>query len=1459
MNFKSCIVAFIVQLSLSPMVLYGLTSDFSVSIESPCVPALVVFHNESSQGAGIKYLWDFGKGAVTFSDAEVLYENYADAGTYTIRLKVIQGTDTVQSSQLITLVDGPSAAISAEPTSGCLPQVVQFSDNSSPGDAPITSWFWDYRNGDTRNGNPVFYSYNEAGTYNVYLNITDANGCSDYVEAFDLVSIFDLPKVEFSASDSFACDAPLEVDFTNLSSGYGTLDYHWDFGNGQTSDNYEGTTVYSDGTYDVSLTVTDQHECTDSLSKESYITVGTASGSIYATQGMITYNTDGALICPGNITLHTTLPALPDMIWEIDYSGTVSFFEDVAEVSFLVPDAGSIDIMLRYNEASGCGDTLFRTFRIDHIVADFIMDTLFTCQFPVDVSMTNTSEGATGYFWLFPDGSTSHQTNVDHTFDTDESYSTEYTHRLQNMYFPVTLVATNANSCSDTMIRYMVVSLPVARFMPDVTSGCIPLEVTFSDSSKSSQPISKWTYLIEGEETVLSTSDPFSHTFSSPGNFDVRLIIENEPGCTDTSYRVTIRAGQKVDPWFSVDPVTLCPNDVLHLYDESADQGLIDTWQYSSPDLFNTGSIHQPDTLITIHPAESGPRDVYLVVESNGCAGDTVIHDAFTLESPSGYFDEHVECDSPFAYTFTAFTGGADNISWRVDGVIVPGTDTMKYVFPATGDYLVQMILGNSSSGCSITRSKIIPVRDVSAAFYVKPLACKNEMVSLDATSSVDYIEHCYVEGFLWDFDDDTPLRRNYSVIQEHAFSDTGRYTINLIVTADNGCTDTAEYTIEVVQPAADFSADPISGCGPDLDVDFSFYSYASTIDNWEWQFGDGVTDTSGQIDETHAYHSTVSRTFIAVLSVEDIYGCINQQTIPVELNVPTADFHAVDNTICLGDPAQFIIGTPGIISYTWDYGDETGPTTSGTHLYTDPGIYSVSLDIVVEGCEATVTRTGYISVELADAGFIVDDSVFTCYPATVTFHYTGTSSSIAQGIWTFQTGIQHPGFSQSVQYTYTEPGTYTASLTIITNNGCSATSSHVITVTGPTAEYSFTPVFMCSGDTVHFHIDELNEVEDFLWVFGDGDTSHLQNPEHVYTARGELYPSLILIQGECEVNLSDLPLYVSTINADFEFQPEQDHYCINAPIYARNLSEDYNSSVWKIDDNQVSTSTHLNAAFEHVGENVITLEVYNTLGCSDTMEVSAMVLEPSEFNITGDTSICRGNEATLQVDGQSGWTIHWEPEAWITNPEAFEIAVSPDTTAFITAIVTDGNGCVGTDSVLLYLEEPPGVQRIPIRDTSIFIGESIPLLVDVDDEGSEYHWSPDYHISCRNCNDPIVFPYENTTYTCHVIAGCLDDVLEFPVEVIIDFYLELPTAFSPNGDGINDIYGMEYHNVEEVDFRIFNRWGDLMFFTADPDEGWDGRSDGKLQNPDTYAYIIRAKSIHGYEFERKGMFILLR
>jgi gliding motility-associated-like protein len=113
--------------------------------------------------------------------------------------------------------------------------------------------------------------------------------------------------------------------------------------------------------------------------------------------------------------------------------------------------------------------------------------------------------------------------------------------------------------------------------------------------------------------------------------------------------------------------------------------------------------------------------------------------------------------------------------------------------------------------------------------------------------------------------------------------------------------------------------------------------------------------------------------------------------------------------------------------------------------------------------------------------------------------------------------------------------------------------------------------------------------------------------------------------------------------------------------------------------------------------------------------------------------------------------------------------------------------------------------------------------------------------------------------YTVTINDDCYQFEKEFPVHVLVDYYLELPKAFTPNDDKENDIFYAETKNIAGFEFKIFNRWGELIYSSDKSDEGWDGTVDGKIQNTDTYVYHIHAVSEHGYTIEKKGTFLLLK
>jgi gliding motility-associated-like protein len=228
-------------------------------------------------------------------------------------------------------------------------------------------------------------------------------------------------------------------------------------------------------------------------------------------------------------------------------------------------------------------------------------------------------------------------------------------------------------------------------------------------------------------------------------------------------------------------------------------------------------------------------------------------------------------------------------------------------------------------------------------------------------------------------------------------------------------------------------------------------------------------------------------------------------------------------------------------------------------------------------------------------------------------------------------------------------------------------------------------------------------------------------------------------------------------------------------------------------------------------------------------------------------------------VNINSGKAIKWTPSSGLSNTSAFSTTARPTVSTTYTAQVTDAYGCTGIRKKTIMVNQPFDLSRSPLSDTLIYLGEKVQLIVLTTAGNVSYSWSPKNDISCLNCNDPWVAPTKTTTYTVETKNDCFDFTESFNIEVIRDFYLEAPSAFTPNGDSNNDLFRFEEKNVKNFDLKIFNRWGEIVFSTNDVNQGWDGNVNGHAQNIDTYVYSVKAETIHGYKFEKKGEFLLLK
>lgn len=252
---------------------------------------------------------------------------------------------------------------------------------------------------------------------------------------------------------------------------------------------------------------------------------------------------------------------------------------------------------------------------------------------------------------------------------------------------------------------------------------------------------------------------------------------------------------------------------------------------------------------------------------------------------------------------------------------------------------------------------------------------------------------------------------------------------------------------------------------------------------------------------------------------------------------------------------------------------------------------------------------------------------------------------------------------------------------------------------------------------------------------------------------------------------------------------------------------------------------------------------------CTGTALKIVTVVPPVIASITGN-NICEGENATLTASGGNNYI-------WSTTETTNPIIVAPVNTTTYTVIASVGT-CVDTATFILT------VTPLPIAtaksDTTISYGNNAILT---STGGGTYNWTPPTGLSCTGCANPIATPTATTQYCVTVmLAGCIDSAC---VTVTIDTKcgdngeLYVPNGFSPNGDGQNDVLYVRGGGVTGIFWVIYDRWGEKIFETTNPKQGWDGTYKGKQLDPAVFVYYLKVTCFSGEEIVQKGNVAIIK
>jgi gliding motility-associated-like protein len=276
-----------------------------------------------------------------------------------------------------------------------------------------------------------------------------------------------------------------------------------------------------------------------------------------------------------------------------------------------------------------------------------------------------------------------------------------------------------------------------------------------------------------------------------------------------------------------------------------------------------------------------------------------------------------------------------------------------------------------------------------------------------------------------------------------------------------------------------------------------------------------------------------------------------------------------------------------------------------------------------------------------------------------------------------------------------------------------------------------------------------------------------------------------------------------------------------------------------------------------YTGSAAVTLafNVFTKSGCKGTDSVNISI-DPGNFaNVSPvDTGVCPGN--TIKITASGGKDYVWSPSLYLVDSTASSITVKPVTDVSYTIHVVNANGCKDTisSSIQVY---PNGVINLP-DSVRIYPGDSYQM----DPQGNclYFSWFPPLGHTATNISNPVASPDVNTRYFINATTehGC---AARDSIDILVshESLLDIPNAFSP-GSAPNDVLKIIKRGQATLkSFKIFNRWGNLVFQTTDIEEGWDGRFKGSPQPMGVYIYYVEAFTNTGKRFYKQGNVTLIR
>ncbi len=1250
---------------------------------------------------------------------------FPGVGDYTVTLYDSSYCGIASREIIVHVINAPNANFTASADTICVGEQVIFTQLAAgPGQA--YRWNFGVNNSwvNVGNGNAT-YTYNSPGTYVVSNRIYFPGqhvSCADTASV--TVVVLPAPTINITANDLSNCDS-LTVNFNSIT--VGAITWQWNLGTQGTFTGPDPLPVFysTPGIYNVSLTSTGVNGCS---------ATDTEVVNVNATP-VPSFTVSSPCANSNAVFTNTTTTAAGNPITQTQWTFGDGATSNQTTPSHIYATEGAYTIGLSVSTPYCSANTLGAITVHPNPTASFTQDIVSGCQ-PLQVAFTNSSQGATSYSWNFNDGPLSTNTNETHVFGNNTIY---------NLPYNVVLTATNEFGCTNTQSSIAtVLGGAVANFeIGNNELGCSSAPVEFNNLSLGAIAYN-WSF---GDGDTSSIESP-SHAYANNSGFlwwyDVTLVAYSSGGCLDTA-TLALPIYPILDIQLPFTSLAGCSPFSAQMPAIGGVQGF--SWNFG--DGFTSSLIAPIHTYNNISDSVQ-QFNVSLIGESAfGCLDSTAFGVTIYPQPQASFTQTNDDGCAPITIGFTNTSINANSYVWNYgDGstsTIANGSHVYTNATGVPNTWNVSLI-ATSLGGCADTASNAVLIYPP----LIFPLF--NPTVSGCSPFTFEAPFFPGVANYAWSFGNgDVSSASTPSFTYENITSATADYTVHLVGTSIYGCTDAETYFVQVYPEVnASFNYSDISGCSP---LEVNFQNTSLNGNQFEWNFGDGLTANTPDISHTYYNINGVLNTFETELTVTSTQGCSDSASVAVQVS-PSLDLQW--STPVVEGCSPFILQTPnmpGGSTYVWNFGDGTSSTnTSPAHTYVNNTLAPLQFTVTCYsensfGCSDSISFE--VTVNPTAIANVSTQQYSGCSPLNVTFENTSVN---ALGYnWNYGNGQTSTTSAPTHDFLYVnttaQPVTYSAILLANQVSSCSDLDTVIVTVyPSVTASFAWTGA-ACENLQAQFN-NTSTVGTSAEWTFGDGFYSNAFNPFHLYTNNGlqDLNYNVSLVSTsafgctdtvEHPLTVLYSPIAIASIDTLYG--------CYPLNVDFTNSSQGANAYSWNYGDALNSTTSaaqHSHAYFNLSNQSQtyqITLTVEAPNGCTDVWTDQVTVLPQLVADADVIVSGCNPVEVVFDNQSTGATSYFWnlgngDTSTSFNEQGTFYNPYPVDTTFVVSLTATNLYGCEVTTDLWVIVQPFPTAAFTVTPLVQTWPNNSVTLQENSIGTNLGYHWTledgSEYYVS---------------------------------------------------------------------------------------------------------------------------------